>query len=85
MGLPGPIPGPRHYKSEERMERIRLLTPAPGTCRECGAKHRADAPHDIGSYRYISRFYRKYRRFPTREDALPARAPENDRKDVDRP
>lgn len=52
------------------METIKVLPPLPGACRLCAARHSADQPHERDSLYYQVRFYQKFRRFPTWEDAM---------------
>lgn len=52
------------------METIKVLPPLPGACRLCAARHAADQPHERDSLYYQVRFYQKFRRFPTWEDAM---------------
>ena len=49
---------------------ISVKAPVPGGCRICGVVHAPDKPHDRDSLYYQNRFYRRYRRFPTWEDAM---------------
>ena len=51
-------------------EEIKVLPPRPGVCRICAARHAKDQPHERDSLYYQAMFYRKYRRFPTWEDAM---------------
>lgn len=46
-----------------------ILPPRPGSCSICGVKHDSDLPHNAYSLYYKYRFYKKYSRFPTQEDA----------------
>lgn len=50
-------------------ESIRILPPRPGACKVCAAFHPPDAPHDVNSLYYRTKFHRKYGRYPTSEDA----------------
>ena len=58
------------------METIKVLPPRPGACRLCAARHAKDQPHERDSLLYQVRFYQKYRRFPTWEDAMAHCAPD---------
>lgn len=52
------------------IEEIKVIPPRPGCCRLCAARHRPEEPHDRDSLYYQNRFYKKYRRFPTWDDAM---------------
>jgi len=41
-----------------------------GACPLCGEKHIPNMPHNRNSPTYLLKFYDKYRRFPTWEDAM---------------
>lgn len=56
--------------SDNSIEEIRVVPLMPGACPVCATKHKKNAPHDRDSLYYQSRFYRKYRRIPTWEDAM---------------
>lgn len=49
---------------------IKLIPPGPGHCPVCAGTHEKDMPHDRDSLYYQFRFRRKYKRFPTWEDAM---------------
>lgn len=49
---------------------MRLMKTAPGTCPECGVKHKPEEPHDRGSIAYQYSFYNKHGRWPTWADAV---------------
>lgn len=51
-------------------EKIKVLPPRPGVCKMCAARHSADQPHERDSLYYQVKFYRRFRRFPTWEDAM---------------
>jgi len=51
------------------MEEIRISAPGKGKCPVCAAVHGPGEAHDANSLIYMVRFYRRKRRFPTREDA----------------
>ena len=51
------------------MEEIRISAPGKGKCPVCAAVHGPGEAHDVTSLYYQVRFYRRNRRFPTREDA----------------
>lgn len=52
------------------VEQIKVLPPRPGVCKQCAARHAADQPHERDSLYYQVKFYRRFRRFPTWEDAM---------------
>lgn len=52
------------------VEKIKVLPPRPGVCKLCAARHAADQPHERDSLYYQVKFYRRFRRFPTWEDAM---------------
>ena len=52
------------------IEEIKVVPPAPGACRICATKHDPKEPHDRDSLYYQNWFHRKYKRFPTWEDAM---------------
>lgn len=52
------------------IEEIKVLPPRPGACRVCAARHTKDQPHERDSLYYQVKFYRRFRRFPTWEDAM---------------
>lgn len=52
------------------MEDIKVLPPRPRACKVCAARHAEDQPHECDSLYYKVMFYRRFRRFPTWEDAM---------------
>lgn len=52
------------------MEEIKVIPPTPGACPMCATRHRPEDPHDRDSLYYQNRFYMRYRRFPTWDDAM---------------
>jgi hypothetical protein len=52
------------------IEEIKVIPPRPGCCRLCAVRHRPEEPHDRDSLYYQNGFYKKYRRFPTWDDAM---------------
>lgn len=51
------------------IDKIHVLSPMPGVCPVCAARHGPEEPHDHRSLYYIVHFYQKNKRFPTEEDA----------------
>ena len=54
----------------ESMEEIKVIPPVPGSCRICATMHDPGEPHDRDSLYYQNKFYKKYKRFPTWNDAM---------------
>ena len=54
----------------QNMEEIKVVPPSPGTCPICATNHDPGEPHDRDSLYYQNWFRKKYRRFPTWEDAM---------------
>lgn len=52
------------------MAEIKICALTPGRCKVCATAHRPEEPHDRDSLYYQNRFYKKYKRFPTWEDAM---------------
>lgn len=52
------------------VEEIKLIPPVPGSCLACAGKHDPKEPHDKNSLYYQNGFYRKYKRFPSWDDAM---------------
>lgn len=52
------------------MAEIKIVAPMPGRCKVCATAHRPEEPHDRDSLYYQNRFFRKYKHFPTWEDAM---------------
>lgn len=48
---------------------VHILPPVRGSCPVCGARHERDAPHDVNSLYYRTKFRQKHGRYPTKEDA----------------
>lgn len=54
----------------DSMQEVKVFPPTPGACKVCATEHAPGEPHDRDSLFYQNRFYRKYRRLPTWEDAM---------------
>lgn len=54
----------------ENIEEIKILPPVPGSCPLCAVQHDPGEPHERDSLYYQNKFYKKYKRFPTWEDAM---------------
>ena len=52
------------------IEEIKVLPPRPGACRICAARHAKGQPHERDSLSYQMKFYQRFRRLPTWEDAM---------------
>ena len=55
---------------EKGIEGVKIVPPLPGSCRICAARHDPEKPHDKDSLYYQNWFFRRYKRFPTWEDAM---------------
>ena len=55
---------------EECFEDIKIIPPIPGACRICATVHGPAQPHEKNSLYYMNRFWKRYKRFPTWEDAM---------------
>lgn len=53
----------------DSLEEIKVCAPTPRTCRVCATIHDPRKPHDKNSLYYMNWFYKRNKRFPTREDA----------------
>ena len=54
----------------ENMEEVKVVPPVPGSCPICDTKHDPKEPHDRDSLYYQNWFRKRYKRFPTWEDAM---------------
>ena len=54
----------------ENMEEIKVVPPSPGACPICATTHDPKEPHDRDSLYYQNWFRKRYKRFPTWEDAM---------------
>ncbi|MBR1565146.1 MAG: hypothetical protein IJ649_00140 [Oscillospiraceae bacterium] len=54
----------------DSMEEIRIRAPGPRACKLCAARHKPGMPHDRDSLYYQNKFWRRYKRFPTWNDAM---------------
>ena len=53
-----------------RFEDIKIIPPLPGACKICATVHGPAHPHDKNSLYYMNWFWKRYKRFPTWEDAM---------------
>ena len=54
----------------DNFSEIKVFPPSPGVCRWCATKHDPKEPHNRDSLYYQNRFRKKYKRFPTWDDAM---------------
>ena len=54
----------------DSMEEIKVVPTSPGSCPICATRHDPQEPHDRDSLYYQNWFRKRYKRFPTWEDAM---------------
>lgn len=54
----------------DNMEELKIISPMPGACPICATRHHPEQPHDKDSLYYQNMFRKKYKRFPTWNDAM---------------
>lgn len=54
----------------DNFEHIKICPPMPGACKVCATFHAPDLPHDRDSLYFVIQFRRRYKRFPTWDDAM---------------
>lgn len=54
---------------------VKIIPYVQGACRVCGTMHSPMLPHNRDSLYYQNQYYKRYKRFPTWEDARRHREP----------